>query len=291
MAYGNYGRRRSFRRPYRRYGQKKIRMVAKSSLLRKRHSKPVTGIPLIKRMKFKKEILINYDPVVLFGTGGATATAGTVVSIPCQNPNPGGVQYFRTNSANSYWTDNLGCAGISEWFAFYNSMFVRGCKMKAELVNNSVDPLVVDCFPSLGWDAGNPLNDGSTTFESYGIDPNEIPLNRRTFMGGVNSTNKGFIKNYVNVRKMLGVKDLEDVLNGPAGPAEGSEFVPQVPIITSASDTDGQSTLSGGALWLNMVFRRPNYVAGVPQSPNPTVRMVLTYYVEFRSRKVLSGAN
>lgn len=290
MAYGNYGRRRTFRRPYRRYGQKKIRMVAKSSLLRKRNKKPVTGIPLVKRIKVRKEILVNLNPTAMFG--GVTGATGSILCIPCQNPNAGGVNYFATNSAASVWNDNVGCAGISEWFAFYNSLIVRGCKVKAEIVNNAVDPLVADIFPTQGWYAGNPL--GNTSFDGYDIDPNEIPLNKRTFMGGVNSTNKGFVKNYVNVRKMLGVKDLEDVMSGYPNIADPSEapFVPQVPIIASATDTDGQTPQTAGTLWLNLVFRRPNpNSSNQPQYPDVTVRLLTTYYLEYRSRKLLSGAN
>lgn len=283
---------RRYRTPYRRrrygYGQKKLRVVPKRGVLRKRTAVPVTGIPLIKRMKFKKEILVNFNPATY--TMGTTGY-GSLLCIPCQNPNPGGTNYFRTDSITSYYSDLQGCAGLTEWFQFYNSLFVRGCKAKLELVNNTADPLMVDIFPTIGWYAANPLGDGTTTFESYQIDPSELPMSSRTFMGGANSQNKATIKKYVNVRKMLGVKDLEDVLN--AEPQEESAdntlYTPRVPIITSSSDTSGQ-TPSTGTLWINVLFRDPNFNAGYIL-PNPTVRLVVTYYVEYRSRKTLTGAN
>lgn len=209
--------------------------------------------------------------------------------ICAQNPNPGSIQWYNGNTVTQLGTDTSGCAGIAEWFNFYEDAFIRGCKVRAEIANNQAsNAIVIDAGPTVHSTLAYGTA-GTVPYDSSGIQPQELPMFRRTIIGGSNSTQTGTVKFYIPVRKMLGVKDMEDIYDVGVPTAQSTD--PKVPNFESATDGNGQSLTSASVFGNLVLTSMQSYTdtPGDPVGPPHSVRIIVTYYVQFRNRRLLAG--
>lgn len=272
------------RRPYRSKRSYKRRPVTKRRTRRKySRSSITTGTPMRKFIKVKKEFILTQ-------TTNSTSNS-FLYSIAGQNPNGGSIRWYNGQSASQIGQDNTSCAGINEWFSFYEDCFVRGCKVVAQIANNSPDgAIIVDYGPTVGSIlAGSTL--AASPYDASDIQPAELPMFRRSIIGGSNSRQTGTVKFYMPIKRLLGVKNLEDVFfNGTITNNETGD--PKVPNFESIIDPTGQ-TLEQASVFGNVVLTT---MAGFtspppadPIAPAHSIRFLVTYYLNFRNRRVLTG--
>lgn len=246
-----------------------------------------TGIQPKKMIKLKQEIIHSYQ-----GTGNTSNSYIYVTAT--QNPNAGAIQWYTGDSGTYKGLSADGAAGTAQWLAFYNSFIVKGCKVRAEIVNlMQGTSVVVDMLPTVDYTLGYGANSTSVVaYDSMDIEPQEQPNAKRIVLGPSGGQSKGVIKQYYPIRKLIGVKDLEDVFaiaNGSIGSSPNIIF-PKVPNINSTSDSDGHFT-GTGSVFSNIVLTSMNSFTDTPLTPVVpvhTIRITATYYCLFRDRKPLS---
>lgn len=241
-----------------------------------------TGIPFKRLVKVKKEFihsLVTND-----------VSNSYIYTIAGQNPNGGSIRVYNGSSNTALSQDASSCAGIDEWFAFYEDAFVRGCKIRADIANNQAgNAIVVDYGPTVKSTLA--YGTGSTYYDASGYQPAELPMFKRTILGGSNSQQTTSVKFYMPIRKLLGVKDMEDIYNNGDSGATSTLDDPQVPGFNSSTDTNGQ-TLATGSVFGNIVLTSMQSFTtppGTPVGPPHSVRFVVTYYIQYRNRKILQG--
>lgn len=242
-----------------------------------------TGIPFKKVIKFKKEFMLTLPTNSL--------SNNYIYTICAQNPNRGGIHYYNGSSATLLGFDVASCAGLAQWFNFYEDAFVRGCKVVAQIANNSAGTAIkCDYGPTIGYTLG--VGQSISPFDTSNVQPSELPMFKRCIIGGSNSTQTKVIKFYMNIRKLLGIKDMEDIYNPGESSVVSSTNDPKVPNFESATDTYGQS-LAESSVFGNIVLTD---LAGFsdpppanPVGPPHSIRLIVTYWVQFRNRRVLAG--
>lgn len=231
--------------------------------------------------------------------GSVNTTWNNVIVGCAQSANYQGWGFFNGDSGSALDTglDTSGATGLTQWFAFYQRYLVHGSKIKVSLINN-VHPCQVTLVPTVGYNLGNPFPTGSGDFDTADIDPGELPYSRKllmsngTYQNGVGSRT---LRSYVSIKKMLNVKDLNDVASPMSDSSPDFEFRPFVPAIghPSLSTTNYIQPLQGvnqaGVYW-NIVFQNANQFSFTPPSKascSQTVRVTVTTYIEFSDRRPL----
>jgi len=294
-----YRRRRTYRRRTRRpvgrpsyrsrrsYRSSASGMAGKLlSLSMGRPSSITTGIPFTKRVKVKKEFILTLPT--------SSASNSYIYTIAAQNPNGGSVHWYNGSSAVRLGQDTSSCASIQQWFSFYEDCYVRACKVVGQIANNNANgAIVVDAGPTVGSTLG--VGQTATPFDTSGVQPAELPGFRRTIIGGSNSQQTGGIKFYMPIRKLLGVKDMEDCFSVGSNTASViSTADPKVPNFESYQDPFGQ-TLAQASVFGNIVLTSMTGLSTPPPedpiAPPHSIRLIITYYLTYRNRRVLTGGN
>lgn len=297
-----YGRkyRRSFRRRVRRSrtGSRPFRGRSfRTRATSRRFRRPVTGIGAKKTLKVRKEFTWNIHAEA----PGAGVSYNQLMVGCVQSANLNGwVKYQGTSTTGvgSATIDPNGSTGLRQWFSFYERYVVHASKIKVELVtpNSEVDQsygLAVTLVPTVGFHLANTPGGGGTPFDSSNIDPAELPYAKKILLptsGYPNNAMTRKLSNYVSVKKMLNIKDIQDVAVG----TPGAPFVPAITIPTLAADiTQPQATFSQlrGIYW-NLVFQE----IGKNQDPAPaqpfhggvSVRIIQTSYIQYSDRLPLT---
>lgn len=298
-----YGSRRRFRRRVRRVRRRPSSARRRYSTFRKTYRKfrkTVTGIGPRKTLKVRKD----------FSWTVAGAAPGSTYNIllvgGAQHANLQGWGQWTGNTISPVTQtllDSSGSTGLSQWFNFYDRYVVHASKIKVELfspaVNNDMSlGWAVTLVPTVGFNLATGINAG-TNFDAQNIDPGELPYARKLLLpsdGNVNNATTRKLSSYVSVKKLLNIKDIQDVVSLPGSAAQSQED-PFVPAITN-SGTVGTTIQPlavanqvNGIYW-NLVFQE----IGRKQEPPPSapfhgslaVRIIQTSYIQFSDRKPLT---
>lgn len=298
-----YGSRRRFRRRVRRVRRRPSSARRRYPTFRKTYRKfrgTVTGIGPKKSMKVRKD----------FSWTVAGAAPGSTYNIllvgGAQHANLQGWGQFTGNTASPVTLsqlDTTGATGLSQWFNFYGRYVVHASKIKVEVfapsVNNDLTlGWAVTLVPTIGYNLGVGANP-TVAFDAQNIDPGELPYARKILLpcdGQTNNVVTRKLSSYVSVKKMLNIKDIQDVASIPGQTASGDED-PFVPAITNATTIGAQlqpltAALQINGIYWNLVFQE----IGRKQEPAPAqpfhgslaVRIIQTSYIQFSDRKPLT---
>lgn len=282
-----YARRRfaKKRTPRRKYVARRKTYRKKSKFSRRRQ---VTGIPLRKFLKVRKD--------VIYTIAGTTSSWNAIVAGGMQVANAAQLSYWTGNavSAVDAIVDANGYSGMLQWFAFYNKYIVHGSKIKVTLLNLSADPTMVTLVPTLDYNLGAVGASGTTTFDNSAIDPGELPGAKRRVLNGAQEAGGSSVSlsSYASIKKMLAVKDLADVAWDDGAEFNSKPFVPQITSPTTAATSIQPNTGTGqnGCYWnivLQNMFQNQVGIPGTPASPEVSMRIQITTYIEFSDRSVL----
>lgn len=297
-----YGRRR-FRRRVRRVRRRPSSARRRYRTFRKTYRKfrkTVTGIGPRKTLKVRKEFTWNINPEA----PGAGVSYNQIMVGCVQSANLFGWLKFSGNATTGIGgttIDTSGSTGIRQWFSFYERYVVHASKIKVELFcpDSTVlesRGLAVTLVPTIGHHLAN--NPTGVPFDSAFIDPAELPYARKVLLptGGVpNNASTRKLSNYVSVKKMLNIKDIQDCVFNPTSSTVPAAVDPFVPAITayniSAQVTQPLApaalTPMNGIYW-NLVFQE----MGKNQDPTPaqsfhggvSMRIIQTSYIQFSDR-------
>lgn len=196
--------------------------------------------------------------------------------------------------------DQTGATSLRQWFNFYQRYVVHASKVKVYLFPSndgavSYFPTAITLVPTIDWHLLNPQITGSPTFDAADIEPGELPYAKKMLISSVTQSVglKGSVmSSYLSVKKMLNIKDLNDVAQNRATVADSvasKPFVPFIPDWTLATNPNIQpfsGSAQAGIYW-NIVFQNAAQNALIPpatQHPGFTVRIVQTSYIEFSDR-------
>lgn len=292
-----YGRRR-FRRRVRRVRGRPSSARRRYRTFRKTYRKfrkTVTGIGSRKSLKVRKDftyVINGADP---------SSSYNIIYAGAAQTANLTGWGIWTGNSPSSLASiDTSGSTGLSQWFNFYNRYVVHGSKVRIELFATAPNQSkslgwAVTLVPTVGFNLASGPN-GASHFDSLNIDPGELPYARKVLIpndGAPNNATTRKLTSYISVKKMLNIKDVNDVVNVP-----GSNLteVPFVPAIFSATTSGAVTQLLSGAniggIYWNLVLQEVGQkLDNPPTGPfhgSMVVRIIQTSYIQFSDRKPLT---
>lgn len=271
----------------------------------RRFRRPVTGIPLKKSIKVRKEFTWNINPEA----PGAGVSWNQLMVGSAQSANLTGWLKYQGNSTTGTGgfvgglLDPNGSTGIRQWFTFYERYVVHASKLKIELFapdSTIVESrgLAVTLVPTVDYHladiAGN-------NFDQSNIDPAELPMAKRILLptgGAPNNATTRKMSSYVSIKKMLNIKDIQDVAGTiQPGTAPHSPYVPFIASpTTSALSTQPQAGLPGvtwGVFW-NIVFQEiGRYAEPLPTNPfhaGVSMKITQTSYIQYSDRIPLTSS-
>lgn len=268
---------------------------------------PAYGIPDKKNIKFKKDL-----PYLIASTTSASGSWNTILSGCAQVFNDSSINSFLGNSVSPLdsQVDPTNATGLLQWFGFYRRCIVHGIKVRVQIHNNTIDTsgipytLLATLVPTVGTTLASQGAAGTTTFDASGVIPGELPYAKKAFIasygssafpGNAGSAGQATLSAYYSIKKLLNVKDLQDVASGVAG-SNDLPFVPTITDPTTASTSIQPLTGSGqdGVYW-NLILQNvaQNQLA-VPTdevSPGAVFRITCTYYAQFSDRFVLPASS
>lgn len=270
----------------------------------RRFRRPVTGIPNKKSLKVRKDF---------FWTVPGSAPGSTYNIVIAGGAQHGNLQGWGQWSGNNISPvsltrlDNTGSTGLSQWFNFYNRYVVHASKLKVEVFAPTVDNdsclgWAITLVPTVNYNLATGPVPGTITqvqFDNSNIDPGELPFAKKILIpndGQVNNSSTRRLSSFISVKKMLNIKDINDVVSVVTTAPQPQE-TPFVPAILSASTVGNTiqsmtvATQTAGIFW-NLVFQE----IGQRQEPPPAtpfhgalaVRITQTSYVQFSDRKPLT---
>lgn len=300
-----YGARRRFRRRVRRVRRRPSSARRRYSTFRKTYRKfrkTVTGVGPRKTLKVRKEFTWNINPEI----PGPGVSYNQIMVGCAQVANAHGWMKFQGNATTgigpAVGLDPTASTGLAQWFAFYGRYVVHASKIKVELfapypLMQDTRGIAVTLVPTVGYNLGYG-GSGGNPFDSQNIDPAELPYARKILLptgGEPNNSSTRKMSHYVSVKKMLNIKDINDVLSVPGVATQHAED-PFVPAIIDNSDSYIIQPIAvnnqvNGIYW-NIVFQE----IGKNQDPAPTqpfhggvsMRIIQTSYIQFSDRKPLT---
>lgn len=268
----------------------------------RRFRRPVTGIPLKKSIKVRKEFTWNINPEA----PGAGVSYNQLMVGCVQSANLNGWLKYQGNATTGIGATTIdpnGSTGIRQWFTFYERYVVHASKIKVELFApdatiNESRGLAVTLVPTVDYHLAD-LN--GADFDNANIDPAELPMAKRILLptgGAPNNATTRKMSSYVSVKKLLNIKDIKDVA-GSLNPAT-QIHAPFVPFINSPLTTALNTQPQGGlppatwGIYWNIVFQE----IGKNSDPAPTnpfhagvsMKITQTSYIQYSDRIPLTSS-
>lgn len=234
---------------------------------------------------------------MIYARTGGVAT-GSWNALICGGAQVANLQTFAdfnggSSSIVSYLDNANGATGLAEWFNVYERYIVRYSSIKVYIASLNAAGYTATLVPTVNYPLSN--YNGATTFDAANIDPGELPYAKKVMLNNATGAPVNFMKHSCSIKKMIGVKDLEDVA-ADAGTLT-VQVDPYVPNITNVATTGVSvqplTTLNTGGVFWNLVIQNPQQNAVTPGTPGSfggSIRMVVTSYCMFTNRKILQSS-